>query len=708
MSKEIAILLPYKEKFTSSQAGAASIWVKDYLKLSKLKENTIVYGNLGKMYKPITNNFKNIVLHNLFIKKNLHYTKRFYDFCIAKKHKIIEIHNRPESLNFFFNKKNKNNFKLIFVFHNNPLELRGSKTAEQRLSIIKNTDYIFFVSEWVKKKFFHNIEVKERNNCEVLYPSIEPIKNINRNKNKTIIFTGKLNSSKGYDIFLNSIPKLLNKHKDWNAVAVGNEPREKYNINHERLKVYNWKRHDEILKLYDQSSIAVVPSKWEEPFGRTALESAAYGCATITSKSGGLTETFKNNLYLKKNNSEELFKAVNKLISNKSFLKKIQNKNYKNVIHKLSDKVNKLDKLKNFFLLDKVNFFKSKNKKILHVSSFDERNDHRLFNISLSNKISKGLIHNNHDVINFSYRDHLGTLNKNTNLSNKKVLEIYNNYKPDLIILGHNNILKKDTIEQIKKSNNTKVVLWYEDALSKKADGPNWRANLDLIQNNSDLIDAYFTTTHPINITSSNIKKTKLYFLPMLVDENIENLHLFNIKNKFKDLFFAISHGVNFGKLKTNKVDERESFINNLFINNKNIKFNILGIANENPKWNYEFYNEVSKCKMALNLSRGKPIKYSTSNRIASLVANGIYTFIDERTKFNDFFDEDEMGFYKNEIDLINKIEKLKGNDKKIYNYSKNGMKRYFELFNNKLITKYIIDRTFNLIDDKKQIWEKF
>ena len=72
----------------------------------------------------------------------------------------------------------------------------------------------------------------------------------------------------------------------------------------------------------------------------------------------------------------------------------------------------KLDKIKNFLLFDTLNFFKSKNKKILHISTFDERNNHRLFNISLSNKISKGFIHNNHDVINFSYRNHLGLINK--------------------------------------------------------------------------------------------------------------------------------------------------------------------------------------------------------------------------------------------------------------------------------------------------------
>ena len=42
------------------------------------------------------------------------------------------------------------------------------------------------------------------------------------------------------------------------------------------------------------SSISIVPSMWEEPFGRTAMESAAYGNATIISNKGGLPETFKN------------------------------------------------------------------------------------------------------------------------------------------------------------------------------------------------------------------------------------------------------------------------------------------------------------------------------------------------------------------------------------------------------------------------------
>ena len=40
-----------------------------------------------------------------------------------------------------------------------------------------------------------------------------------------------------------------------------------------------------------KSEIAVIPSRWEEPFGRTALEASSRGCATIISNTGGLSET---------------------------------------------------------------------------------------------------------------------------------------------------------------------------------------------------------------------------------------------------------------------------------------------------------------------------------------------------------------------------------------------------------------------------------
>ena len=40
----------------------------------------------------------------------------------------------------------------------------------------------------------------------------------------------------------------------------------------------------------ERAAIAIVPSKWREPFGRTALEAHAGGCAVISSGTGGLRE----------------------------------------------------------------------------------------------------------------------------------------------------------------------------------------------------------------------------------------------------------------------------------------------------------------------------------------------------------------------------------------------------------------------------------
>ena len=43
--KKIAILLPFKDHFTHSQAGSASIWVKDFNKKSKYKNQLTIFGN---------------------------------------------------------------------------------------------------------------------------------------------------------------------------------------------------------------------------------------------------------------------------------------------------------------------------------------------------------------------------------------------------------------------------------------------------------------------------------------------------------------------------------------------------------------------------------------------------------------------------------------------------------------------------------------
>ena len=99
-------------------------------------------------------------------------------------------------------------------------------------------------------------------------------------------------------------------------------------------------------------------------------------------------------------------------------------------------------------------------------------------------------------------------------------------------------------------------------------------------------------------------------------------------------------------------------------------------------------------------------MKYHTSNRIASLVANGIMTFIDKKTRYQDFFDSDEMGFYSDADDLLNQLEKLNGNINKINKISKNGKKKYFSLFDNSIVADHIISKIFNKKSKFKYVWD--
>jgi len=695
--RSIAILLPYKEKYTLNDAAAASIWVKDYLKKSSLTKKTFVYGYLDKKLKPLTTNFKNLLIKKTIFSKSKNYAQNFLQECRKINFDIIEIHNRAETLNYLIENNIKS--KLIFVFHNNPQDIRGSKLVSQRLNILKKTDKIFFVSKWTCDKFFEGLSLKSRNNCEIVYPSIDPVKKFNFKKKKQIIFAGKLNSSKGYDLFGNTVIKILKKYKDWNAVVVGNEPREKFSFKHPRLKIYPWLPHKAVLKLYYESSISVVPSKWEEPFGRTAMESAAYGCATITSNRGGLTETFDNNLILNNLTVKNLLLMISNLIKNKKNREIIQKKNFTNVIHKLDEQVNFIDSIK-FNLDKKINVIHNLGPKILHISNFNEKNNHRLFNISIASKLTNGFIRNNCDVINFSYR----------NFSNKKIfsnvneaiLDISSNYKPDMLLLGHNNILKRNTLEKIN-SDKTKISLWYEDHLAYK--GPNWKNNLALIEKNNDFIDNYFITTHP-DVVKTKINKKKISFMPIPVDQNIETLNIYENKHRYKDLFFALSHGVNYGSLRSNSKDERETFIRQLQNIGKNIKFHFLGLNFEEPKWNFDFYREMMICKMSLNLSRGTPLKYATSNRLASYMGNGILTFIDRKTQYEKFFNNSEMCFYDSAADLRDQILELRDNDNKINKIAKNGKEKYFKLFNNNLVSNYILHKTLNFEKKFNYAWD--
>ena len=693
-----AIILPLKENFTTENFGAVSVWVNDYIKFSKRNNDLIFCKKKSKNQMYLKNNIYPISISGKIF-TNLKYIKKISNIIAKSNISIVEIHNRPEYA--FYLSKNNPNIKINLIFHNDPNTIRLSNKITDKEELISICNKIIFVSKWVKKRFFYNLENSHNNKTEIIYNFINPLKKFPK-KNKIIIFSGKLNTNKGYNIFGKAIVQILNKFVDWKALVYGDEIRESLFFKHERLKINKWIDHNKLLKIYEKSSISVVNPNWEEPFGRTAMESASRGCAVITTKSGGLSETFYNSLILKKNDSSELVKLISKLILNKRLLLSIQKKNFKHVIHTPEKSLSLLNSIRKIQKI-KLNINKIKTYKIIHISNFDIKTSHRLFNLSIAKKISNGLIRNGHDTIDFDYRNYTRNIFNRITVD-KKVIEIANNYRPDLILLGHNNCLSRNTIVEIKKKYNTKFSIWYEDHVAKG--DPNYKKNLDLLEKNNDLIDQYFITTSP-DVIKSKISKSKINFLPIPVDPNIENGHFYESR-KENDLFFALSNGVNYGKLKKNTHDERSFFINKLIsLSSDKIKFNVLGLYGEQPKWNYDFYDELMLSKTALNLSRGGPNKYASSNRIATLMGNGVLTAIDEKVQYQDFFNNDEIIVYKNKLDLINQIISIKDNPKKIRLNSIKSKKAYFGYFENNIVADFLIHKIFNNKKKYNYVWSK-
>ena len=108
---------------------------------------------------------------------------------------------------------------------------------------------------------------------------------------------------------------------------------------------------------------------------------------------------------------------------------------------------------------------------------------------------------------------------------------------------------------------------------------------------------------------------------------------------------------------------------------------------------------------MGLNLSRGEPLKYYSSDRITQIVGNGLVCLIDERTKYRDFFNNSEMVFYKDENDLSEKILKISRDEKLRKSIARKGKQKYMKYFNSTIVADFIIEKTLGIETKKKYFW---
>ena len=212
---------------------------------------------------------------------------------------LIEVHNKPDlavRLARWFPPR-----RIVLFLHNDPRGMRGAKSARARADMSARLGRIVCVSRYIAGCWTEGVaEVPPPDvlpNCLDL-PALPDC----ASRENVIVFAGRIVADKGADSFVFACARALPALPGWRAVMIGADrfhPDSPETPFTEKLKTSavaagidlpGYLDHAGVMAALGQAAIAVVPSRWQEPFGLTALEAMASGAALISSRRGGLAE----------------------------------------------------------------------------------------------------------------------------------------------------------------------------------------------------------------------------------------------------------------------------------------------------------------------------------------------------------------------------------------------------------------------------------
>ncbi len=216
---------------------------------------------------------------------------------------LIEVHNRAEIALHLA--KRFPAVPVSLFLHNDPQGMGHLKTPAEREEASRRLAGVVAVSDFVRKRFLEGLALGLKPpvvlpNCIDLQalPPQEPVSA----RERLILYVGRLVAEKGPDVFVGAAARALARLPGWRAEMIGAD---RFGFGaadtpfvrdlHGRaaaagIATLGYRMHEQVLEAMAQAAIVVVPSRWQEPFGLTALEAMACGAALVCSPRGGLPE----------------------------------------------------------------------------------------------------------------------------------------------------------------------------------------------------------------------------------------------------------------------------------------------------------------------------------------------------------------------------------------------------------------------------------
>ena len=285
--------------------------------------------------------------------------------------------------------------------------------------------------------------------------------------------------------------------------------------------------------------------------------------------------------------------------------------------------------------------------RIVHCANFSARK-YGVVYYSTDRKISNGLIRNGHFVEEFSYRDiaateaPLGIKSFGTNKMNARLLEMLARIEPDILLLGHSEMVSNNTLRAARDAlPEMKIAQWWVDPL----DG--FLADRRYFVERIDMVDDFFLTTDPPALKSFlplNKSLSRLHFMPNICDSSIDDGLAFDCAKPLHDLLFI-------GRA----TGLRGALIDFLNEEMGTLDIGIYGQSRDSLVFGHDYLNLLSNCPMAINYSRYNDISLYSSDRMVHLAANGCLVFTPKTPNMEQVFLADEVVYFDSFTELKEK-----------------------------------------------------
>lgn len=356
-TKELHLLLAPKERFEPEGAGAFALNVLETSCASRFRDGITVFGS------PVAHPFEGVRFQPLAKARwwdgdrNRTMARRYTAFAKKQQPAMVEVYNRPVMIDVL--RRQLGDLPIVLHFGNDPRRMDGSRSVAERRRLLERSTAIVCVSDFVRQCFLDGIVHPLSGRVHVMHTGV-PRPPAFPAKDNRIVYVGRVIPEKGVQELVQALSRVLPGHPDWSAEIIGArwfgtaEKRTTYETSIaqaaaacDRIGLAGFKPHEDVLALLSRASIAVVPSLWDDPFPRTALEALAQGCALICSTRGGLPELGPERaLYLESISSESLSGALAELIEDRGRREALQHRGWHDFPFEIHQTTSPLDDLR--------------------------------------------------------------------------------------------------------------------------------------------------------------------------------------------------------------------------------------------------------------------------------------------------------------------------------------------------------------------------